>query len=197
MAFCPFDIFEIAFVVPKLEDALNQFADAYGYTFAPTAKMLLPMRTPKSESAWRVRYTYSVEAPHLEVVEEDPGTLLVCSPDNTFHHIGAWSDDLAADAARLVAQGMPMVAWSFDERKEPAGLTFHRAPFGGFVELVDRTLERGWLHWIRDGVLPDGHKPGDPDSRATKCAPLRSATASTKRPRSASRPRARVGSRKR
>lgn len=151
----PEDVFEIAYVVPDVEKALHEFSTAYGYTWAPIADMAVQMRTPEGKSDWPLHYTYSIEAPHIEIVREIPGTLLTATEGNHYHHLGAWSDDLASDAKRLESQGMPMIAWGVGGATEPAAITFHRPPSGALIELIDRSLRPGWLRWINEGIPPE------------------------------------------
>jgi Glyoxalase/Bleomycin resistance protein/Dioxygenase superfamily len=60
------------------------------------------------------KLVYSLEAPHIELVQEVPGSIWVSAPRNAVHHLGYWAEDVAATGARL----------------EPAGYTLEARPGG-------------------------------------------------------------------
>ena len=62
---------------------------------------------------------YSVEAPHLELIQEVPGSVWVCNEHSNLHHIGFWSDDLPADSAGLAGVRVPAAALRPGRRRRP------------------------------------------------------------------------------
>jgi hypothetical protein len=83
---------------------------------------------------------YSVDAPHLELIEEVPGSVWVCNQQSNLHHIGFWSDDLAADHARLTGSGCPMQLCGRAGDDAPASFAYHRNNSGVRIEIVDATM---------------------------------------------------------
>ncbi|MFE2681377.1 VOC family protein [Streptomyces mirabilis] len=90
---------------------------------------------------------FSTTTPRLEIVRRVPGTLWEPAAGGAVHHVGYWSDDVAADAAELERHGFVREA----TRKGAGGapFAFLRSPASGYrVELVSRvaqqSLERFW-----------------------------------------------------
>jgi len=53
---------------------------------------------PDGEATLDLVFTYSKTEPRVEVIQSMPGTLWVPAEDSGIHHLGYWSDDVAADA---------------------------------------------------------------------------------------------------
>ena len=91
--------YHVGIVVPDLAAAQAQLRRQLGVTWGPvlhldaTESATAPGRT----SSCPPRFCYSVEAPHLELIEEVPGSVWVCNEHSNLHHIGFWSDDLPAE----------------------------------------------------------------------------------------------------
>ncbi|GAA3219638.1 hypothetical protein GCM10010468_43810 [Actinocorallia longicatena] len=104
------------------------------------------MRLPGGDVDLELRCSYSLSVPRLEVVRSVPGTLWEAAYG--IHHVGYWSDDVAADVAELTGHGFVTEA----TRPAPGGglhFAFLRSAATGFrVELVTRLaqpgLERVW-----------------------------------------------------
>ena len=83
---------------------------------------------------------YSVDAPHLELIEEVPGSIWVRNEHSNLHHIGFWSDDLAAEGAALTGNGCPLQLCGRSGDQAPVSFAYHRNDLGVRVELVDAAL---------------------------------------------------------
>ncbi len=83
---------------------------------------------------------YSVDAPHLELIQEVPGSIWSCNDQSNLHHIGFWSDDLVADGDRLSAVGCPMQLCGRSAAEAPVTFAYHRNDLGIRIELVDATM---------------------------------------------------------
>ena len=53
MTISPDDLFEIALVVPNLEEAIEHFHHAFGYTFSPIVEGVLPLATTQATLSHR------------------------------------------------------------------------------------------------------------------------------------------------
>jgi hypothetical protein len=80
---------------------------------------------------------YSVDEPHLELIQEVPGSLWVCNEHSNLHHIGYWCDDLTADGADLVGSGCPMQLCGRSGESAPVSFAYHGNDSGVRIELVD------------------------------------------------------------
>ena len=75
----------------------------------------------------------------LELVQRIPGTCWeIVGGSSGIHHTGCWADDLRADAARLEADGWPIVAHGVGPDGGIAMFSYHQVPGIGYLELVDR-----------------------------------------------------------
>jgi hypothetical protein len=138
------DHFHVGIVVDDFDSALDELADLFGYEWCPTLSISTPVVLPDGEATLDLVFTYSRTTPRVEVIQSMPGTLWVPAPASGIHHLGYWSDDVAADAARLTARGYAAEATGV----RPDGTAvwaYHRSASSPRVELVSRDIAAG-LH---------------------------------------------------
>ena len=102
-------LFHVGVIVPRLEAGLDHFSTVLGLSWMPIVETEVPVSV--SDGADRLvalRFAYSVEDPHLEVIEEAPDSVWVCNPGSNLHHIGFWADDLTADSRHLQSSTCPI-----------------------------------------------------------------------------------------
>jgi len=129
--------FHVGMVVPRLEEALDHLGATLGLVWTPVVETDVPV----GNSAVPLRFVYSAEPPHLEVIEEAPGSVWVCNPHSNLHHIGFWADGLEGERDRLVASGCPLeIAGIAPEPDRTALYTYHADPLQLRVELVNAAL---------------------------------------------------------
>lgn len=80
---------------------------------------------------------YSVEAPHLEFIEEVPGTVWTCNGYSNLHHLGFWSDDLPRTSADLSGSGCPLQLCGRSGDVAPTAWAYHGTGLGVRVEILD------------------------------------------------------------
>jgi hypothetical protein len=150
--------FHVGIVVPRLEEGLEHLSKVLGLSWMPIIETQVPVSVGDTavERHVSLRFAYSVEDPHLEIIEEAPGSVWVCNRGSTaaspgpftagsnLHHIGFWADDLPADARRLQSSMCPVeIAGFTDSSTRPALYTYHADPLGVRIELVDGALRAG------------------------------------------------------
>ncbi len=86
------------------------------------------------------RMCYSVGEPHLELIQEVPGTPWVCNEHSNLHHIGFWTPDLVGDSTRLASSACPMEMRGRDGDTAPITFAYHRDPLGVRVEILDSAM---------------------------------------------------------
>jgi hypothetical protein len=86
------------------------------------------------------RICYSVQAPHVELIQEVPGTPWVCNEHSNLHHLGFWSEALAADSGRLGAAACPLELMGGHGSGPPGMWAYHRDPLGIRIEVVSEDL---------------------------------------------------------
>jgi hypothetical protein len=150
----PTDMYHVGIVVPSLEDGQAHFAELFGVRWAPLIEAPTAVRTSDGAvTTVNLRLAYSVDAPHLELIEAVPGSIWVLNPHSNIHHIGFWSDDLGGDWARLHGGGCPLEVMGDSGGSEPLVWSYHSDRFGVRIELVDAAIradmQAGW-----DSVAP-------------------------------------------
>jgi hypothetical protein len=144
-------IYHVGYVVPRLEDAMAQFSDAIGARWVD--HVVHPRYLDASGAVVEVdlHTSFTLDGPvHIELIEAAPGTIWELGAGPGIHHIGLWTDDVAAEAERLVRSGMPVVAGGVDaDGSVPGYFSYHDNPQGGKLELVHIDKQRGMHDWIR------------------------------------------------
>ncbi|WP_405854928.1 VOC family protein [Streptomyces sp. NBC_01515] len=142
------DQFHLGFVVEDFEGTLAEFSAAFGYEWCAEIGGAVPLTLPTGNAVLDISCAYSRTVPRLEIVRRIPGTLWEPVAGGGVHHVGYWSDDVAADAAELIGQGF--VTEASRSASGGAPFAFLRGPSGLLVELVDRVarpgLEKVWGH---------------------------------------------------
>jgi hypothetical protein len=136
------DHFHAGVVVDDFGAALDDLSNLFGHEWCPTMSVSTPVVLPEGEITLDLVFTYSKTTPRLEVIKSVPGTLWTPAPGSGIHHLGYWSDDVVADAARLTARGYAAEATGV--RPDGAAVwAYHRSPSGPRIELVSRDIAEG------------------------------------------------------
>jgi hypothetical protein len=131
--------FHVGMIVPRLEPALEELGNLLGLSWRPIIDAVVPVHEPGgADRTLRLRFAYSVAAPHLEVIEAVPDSAWALSEGSNLHHLGFWSDDVPGDAARFEQARCPLeVCMTGPDDRWPVGFSYHRG-HGVRLELVDR-----------------------------------------------------------
>jgi len=134
-------------VVDDLDAALTKLSELFGYRWSDAFEGRVQVWLPDGDRETPLRFVYSLNVPRIEVIQAIEGTVWVPSAGSGIHHLGYWSDDVEGDGTRLEASGYVREAHG-RVPDGPAPWSYHRAPSGFRVELVDRALqpmlERFW-----------------------------------------------------
>lgn len=133
----------VGIIVADIAEARARLSDQLGVQWGPVVDL--------AEVAYRdgdgrdlelpTRFCYSVGDPCLELIEELPGSVWERNEHSNLHHVGYWSDDLAADSAGLGAAGCPLQLCGRSGDRAPDQFAYHRDPVLGVrVEVVDAGL---------------------------------------------------------
>jgi hypothetical protein len=133
------DLFHLGIIATDPDATRAELTGLLGYRWSAEMAAPITVTLPTGEApvdiTVDIRCAYSVTEPRVEVVQAIPGTFW--TPSAGIHHLGYWSDDVAADAADLEERG-----WQREvARTNPDGalfFTFHVNAAGLRVELVDR-----------------------------------------------------------
>ena len=146
------DQFHVGIVVDDLDASLVEMGDLFGYEWCALISVETPVELPSGATSLGLTFAYSRTTPRIEVIQSIPGTLWVPAPESGLHHLGYWSDDVAADADRLTSGGYVPEATGLRPDGE-AIWAYHRRPGGPRIELVSRQLQPG-LEQYWQSTLP-------------------------------------------
>jgi hypothetical protein len=134
------DQFHVGIVVEDLESMLTELSELFGYEWCQEIATPTPVTLPTESTTIDLRFAYSRTSPRLEIIRSIPGTVWVPAAGSGVHHVGYWSDDVAADSAILVQRGYMAEAVGTRPDGTPSW-AYHRSISGPRIELVSRMLQ--------------------------------------------------------
>lgn len=119
---------------------MGRLGEALGLTWTVVAERVRRVTVDGAQIDVPFRLVYSHQGPpHVELVEEVPGTIWVGAP-SALHHVGHWSDDVQADSEKLSENEWPRVAWAASDDPRRWRWAYHAHPAGGYLEVVDTSV---------------------------------------------------------
>ncbi|GAA5060380.1 VOC family protein [Nocardia callitridis] len=137
------DQFHLGIVADDLEATKASLAAVLGYEWGAEVGGPVAVTLPTGDTTLDIRCVYSLTVPRLEIVRSIPDTMWspATSPGFGIHHVGFWSDDVAADIAHLSAESYVVeVVRTISGRPFFAFLVGER---GFRIEVVDRAAREG------------------------------------------------------
>jgi hypothetical protein len=138
------DLYHTGIVVPDLEVSMARLAGIAGYRWTTIQAADLTIRLADGERVLPLRYAYSLDAPHVELVQEIPGTPWTAAA----HHLGYYCDDVPATSKLLEEAGFAFEAGAVLDGTQ-AFFAYHVDPSGLRVEIVDRALIPDFAAYLR------------------------------------------------
>ncbi len=145
----PQDFYHTGVVVDDLESAIHELTALGGYRWTVPTGYPFTVWTPDRTETVTFRFVYSVEAPHIELVQAIPGTVWTPAPGNAAHHLGYFVDDLQASSEALVDAGLPVEACGSVDGQYPTVFAYHKGEDGIRIELVDRSIMGDFDTFVR------------------------------------------------
>jgi catechol 2,3-dioxygenase-like lactoylglutathione lyase family enzyme len=133
----PAELFHTGIVVPDLAAAAEHLSTIGGYTWTKPIEGPVPIRTTAGTQTVDLRFMYSMDAPHLELIEQVPGTPWMPAPGNAIHHLGYFTDDFDATATALASAGFTLEMCHTSDGERPSLFAYFRSPDAVRVEVVD------------------------------------------------------------
>jgi catechol 2,3-dioxygenase-like lactoylglutathione lyase family enzyme len=133
----PADLYHTGIVVPDLDAAATRLSAMAGYTWTKPVEGLVPIRTALGTQTVELRFVYSMQAPHLELIDTVPGTPWTPAPGNAIHHLGYFTDDFDTTLAALEAAGFTLEMSHTSDGQTPSLFAYCLSPEGTRVEIVD------------------------------------------------------------
>lgn len=138
----PADLYHVGIIVDDIDRAAARLSAVGGYEWTKPVEATLSVTTEAGDHDVPFKFVYSLQAPHLELVTEIPGTIWTAPTGNATHHLGYWVDDLTATAGQLEDAG-------FRQEARPSGDTltsfaYYTDNTGLRIEIVDRAMFPDW-----------------------------------------------------
>jgi catechol 2,3-dioxygenase-like lactoylglutathione lyase family enzyme len=139
------DCYHVGLVVPDIDAAAQRLSASAGYEWTQPIEYVLDVVTSAGERQFPLRFVYSLQAPHIELIAEVPGTLWTANGAAT-HHLGYFVDDITAASTRLESAGFQLEA-------RPAGdltssFAYFIDPAGVRIEIVSRAIFPDWYAFL-------------------------------------------------
>lgn len=151
--------FHTGYVVPALEDAMEELSSMLGVTWTDIVEQEMTVLAHGEPLEVRQRLVYSRQGPHrIELLEQVPGTVWASVVDGAHtgavHHLGIWVDDFVATSKALSEAGHPCVLTVRGRDDRPAAFAYHALSSGALVELVDARMRPGFEAWFSGAPFP-------------------------------------------
>jgi catechol 2,3-dioxygenase-like lactoylglutathione lyase family enzyme len=159
-------IFHVGLLVPDVDRAMTELGDQLGLAWArvqhaPRRSVWTPERGPEEVG---LTFVYSCEGPqHIELLRGDPGSIWDSDKTRGLHHVGVWSNDVAADAERFVSAGWSVVAAATAPEDGFGSFAYVAPPSGLIVELVSAAARPRFDTWFAGGTLGSDRDGADGD----------------------------------
>jgi hypothetical protein len=136
----PEDFYHTGIVVPDLDAAMARLSALAGYRWINPLSYTLPFRTATGTRELTSTIVYSLQGPHVELLQEVPGSPWTAAPGNSVHHLGYFSDNLAESARALEDNGFTFEMTAAVSGSDLALFAYYIDAFGTRIEIVDRAL---------------------------------------------------------
>ena len=137
----PADLFHVGVMVTDLPAAMARMS-TIGYRWNDVQTGTLPVRLASGVQQLDFRFVYSLDTPHVELVQEIPGTPWTSAPGNAPHHLGYYVDDFPAALESLQAAGFTVEAVGLPDGETSGIFAFCIDPLGTRIEIVDGALRQ-------------------------------------------------------
>jgi len=156
MAFAlrPEDLYHTGIIVPDLEAAMARLSTLAGYRWIAPLTYTLPFRTATGTRELTSTIVYSVQSPHVELLQEVPNSPWIAAPGNSVHHLGYFTDDLAGTARMLEDNGLTFEMTADVPGSELALFAYYVDAFGTRIEIVDRALFPDFPAFLQSAAAP-------------------------------------------
>ncbi|CAM3002452.1 glyoxalase/bleomycin resistance/extradiol dioxygenase family protein [Mycobacterium intermedium] len=145
----PENLYHTGIVVPDLDAAMEHFSTLAGYEWITPLNYTLPFRTATGTRELTSTVVYSLQSPHIELLQEVPGTPWTAAPGNAVHHLGYFTDSLAATGEQLENTGFTFEMTAHVPGQKLALFAYYVDAFGTRIEIVDRALFPDWPAFLR------------------------------------------------
>jgi 3-oxoacyl-[acyl-carrier protein] reductase len=150
----PEDYYHTGIVVPDLDAAMARLSAVAGYEWINPLTYTLPFRTVNGTRELTSTFVYSLQSPHVELIQQVPDSPWTAAPGNSVHHLGYFTDDLAETARKLEANGFTFEATADTAPPDLALFAYYIDAFGTRIEIVDRALFPDFPAFLQAAAAP-------------------------------------------
>lgn len=140
VALRPEDFYHTGIVVPDLDTAMARLSAIAGYRWIKPLIYTLPFRTANGTRELTSTIVYSLQSPHVELIQQVPESPWMAAPGNAVHHLGYFTDNLAESARVLEDNGFAFEATAAVSGSDLALFAYYIDASGTRIEIVDRAL---------------------------------------------------------
>jgi hypothetical protein len=151
----PEDFYHTGIVVPDLDAAMARLSALAGYRWITPLTYTLPLHTAAGSREFTSTFVYSLQSPHVELIQEVPGSPWTAAPGNAVHHLGYFTDDLADTAQQLQGGSFTLEATADVSPPDLALFAYYVDAAGTRIEIVDRALFADFPAFLRSATPPD------------------------------------------
>jgi len=146
-------MFHLGALVDDLDTAMADLDDSGVEWAVPRLIDAMPFWTPETGSdAAPLRFVYSREGPqHLELLESPPGSPWHAGGRAGLHHVGYWTDDVAAAVETALELGWKLVLANAAPEDGFGMLAYVQPACGLLVEFVSDEIRPSFEEWWREG----------------------------------------------
>src|SRR6201997_3144983 len=150
----PGDFYPTGIVVSDLDAAMARLSALTGYRWINPLSYALPFRTSTGTRELTSTIVYSVQAPHIELLQEVPGSPWTAAPGNSVHHLGYFTDNLTDTAKALEDNGFTFEMTAAVSGSDLALFAYYTDAVGTRIEIVDRALFPDFPAFLRSASGP-------------------------------------------
>lgn len=154
LALRPEDFYHTGIIVPDLDAAMSRLSALAGYRWITPMSYTLPFRTAEGVRELTSTVVYSLQSPHLELVQEVPGSPWTAPPGNAVHHLGYFSDSLTESARALEANGFSLEMTAEVPGADLGLFAYYTNASGTRIEIVDRALFPDFPAFLQSMAAP-------------------------------------------
>jgi hypothetical protein len=157
MAFAlrPEDLYHTGIVVPDLDAAMARLSALASYRWMTPLRYTLPFRTANGTRELTSAAVYSLQSPHVELLQEVPDSPWTAARGNSVHHLGYFTDNLTETARMLEDNGLIFEMTADVPGSELALFAYYIDAFGTRIEIVDRALFPDFPAFLQSAAAPE------------------------------------------
>ena len=142
------DLYHTGIVVSDLENEMARLGDIAGYRWTRPMSNGMTVRIGADVRRVEMSFVYSLQAPHIELIQAVPGTPWMSARGNAVHHLGYFTDTFDETADALQRQGFQIEVTADSPSSQPSLFAYFIDAAGIRIEIVDRTVFGDWATFL-------------------------------------------------